>query len=31
MRVEETDDDFELAHVVEPNDELKEKGAFKAC
>lgn len=31
MRVVETDDDFELVHVAEPNDELKEKGVFKAC
>lgn len=29
MRAVETDSDFELAHTAEPNDELKEKGAFK--
>ncbi len=29
MRAVETDDDFELVHVAEPNDELKEKGAFR--
>ena len=29
MRAVEADGDFELAHVAEPNDDLKEKGAFK--
>ncbi len=29
MRAVETDGDFELSHVAEPNDELKAKGAFK--
>ncbi len=29
MHAVETDGDFELAHVAEPNDDLKEKGAFK--